>query len=79
MCFLEQGGNWDNYFLLIEFTYNNFYHYSTGMAPFESLYGRRCKTRLYWDESRESVMLGPDIVQRITEKNKIIMKKMKAS
>jgi hypothetical protein len=41
-CVLEQGGSWDAYFPLIEFTYNNSFHSSIGMAPFEALYGRGC-------------------------------------
>ena len=40
-CVLEQGGLWDTYLPLIEFTYNNSYHSSIGMAPFKVLYGRR--------------------------------------
>src|SRR4030042_5224463 len=49
------------------------------MAPFEALYGRRCRTLLCLFESGESVVLGPDIVQQTTEKVKLIQEKMKAS
>ena len=52
-CVLEQRGSWDTYLLLIEFTYNNSYHSSIGMAPFEALYGWRCRTLLCWHESSE--------------------------
>lgn len=45
-CVLEKGGAWDSYLPLIEFTYNNSFHSSIGMAPFEALYGRRCQTFL---------------------------------
>jgi len=38
VCVLEQGGAWDSHLLLIEFTYNNSYHSSIAMAPFEALY-----------------------------------------
>jgi len=79
VCVLEQGGTWDSHLPLIEFTYNNSYHSSIGMAPFEALYGRRCRTPLCWFESGESVVLGPDIVQQTTEKVKMIQEKMKAS
>jgi hypothetical protein len=44
---LEQGGSWDTYLSLIEFTYNNSFHSSIGMPPFEALYGRRCRTPLF--------------------------------
>jgi len=78
VCVLEQGGTWDSHLPLIEFTYNNSYHSSTGMAPFEALYGRRCRTPLCWFESGERVVLGPEIVQQTTEKVKMIREKMKA-
>lgn len=45
-CVLEQGGAWDNHLALVEFTYNNGYHSSIGMAPYEALYGRKCRTPL---------------------------------
>ncbi|GAU43834.1 hypothetical protein TSUD_371130 [Trifolium subterraneum] len=78
-CVLEQGESWDSCLPLIEFTYNNSFHSSIGMAPFEALYGRRCRTPLYWYESGETVFLGPDIVQETTEKIRMIWEKMKAS
>ncbi|PNY05237.1 retrotransposon-related protein [Trifolium pratense] len=78
-CVLEQSVNWDSCLPLIEFTYNNSYHSSIGMAPFEALYGRKCRTPLCWFESGESVMLGPEIVQETTEKIRMIREKMKAS
>jgi hypothetical protein len=31
---------------LAEFSYNNSYQFSLKMAPFEALYGRRCRTLL---------------------------------
>ncbi|MCI27670.1 hypothetical protein A2U01_0048870, partial [Trifolium medium] len=49
------------------------------MAPFEALYGRRCRTPLCWYESSENVVLGPEIVQETTEKIKMIREKMRAS
>jgi len=57
---------------LIEFTYNNNFHSSIGMAQFEALYGRRCRTPLCWYESGENAFLGPDVVQETTEKVKMI-------
>ena len=49
------------------------------MAPFEALYGQRCRTPLCWFESEESVVLGPELVHQTTEKVKMIREKMKAS
>ena len=76
-CVLEKGGAWDCYLPLIEFTYNNSFHSSIGMAPFEALYGRRCRTPLCWYESGESAVVGPEIVQQTTEKIKMIQDKMR--
>lgn len=56
---LEQGGNWDNYLLLIEFTYNKKFHLSVRMAPFEALHSRRYIMPLCWCEFGESVVLRP--------------------
>lgn len=78
-CVLEQGGSWENHLPLIEFTYNNSYHSSIGMAPFEALYGRRCRTHLCWYETGENDVIEPEIVQQTTEKVKMIQEKMKAS
>lgn len=78
-CILEQGGSWDTHLPLVEFTYNNSYHSSIGMTPFEALYGRRCRTPLCWHESGESVVLGPEIVRETTKTVKMIRDKMKIS
>ena len=79
VCVLEQEGAWDSYLPLIEFTYNNRFHSSIEMAPFEALYGRRCRKHLCWYESSESVVVGPEIVQQTTDKIKMIREKMKIS
>ena len=79
VCVLEQGGAWDGHLPLIEFMYNNSYHSRIGMAPFEALCGRRCRSPLCWFESGESVVLGPELVHQTTEKVKMIREKMKAS
>ena len=76
---MEQGVSWVECLPLIEFTYNNSFHSSIGMAPFEALYGRRCRTSLCWFESGESALLGPDVVQETTAKVKMIPENMKAS
>lgn len=65
--------------LLIEFTYNNNFHSSIGMDPFEVLYARRYKTPLCWHESHESAVMGPEIIQQTFEKIKMTQENMKAS
>nr|KYP33716.1 Transposon Ty3-G Gag-Pol polyprotein [Cajanus cajan] len=55
------------------------YHSSIGMAPYEVLYGRRCRTPLCFVEPKENAMLGPEIVQQTTEQVKMIQERMKAT
>ena len=43
-CILEEEGDWGRYLPLVEFAYNKSYHSSIGMAPFEALYGRKCRS-----------------------------------
>ena len=45
-CVIDFGGQWDQFFPLAEFAYNNSYHSSIDMAPFEALYGKRCRSRI---------------------------------
>lgn len=58
----SEGGTWSSYLSLIECTYNNSFHASIRVVPYEALYRRGCKTPLCWYESGESVMLGPKTV-----------------
>ncbi|KAK2449583.1 hypothetical protein QL285_008768 [Trifolium repens] len=78
-CVLEDGGSWSNHLHLIEFAYNNSYHASIGMAPFEALYGRKCRTPLCWTEVGDRGILGPDLIQETTLKIKSIREKMKVA
>ena len=56
----------------MEFAYNNSYQASTEMAPFEALYGRKCKTLVCWDEVGERILVGPELVQITSEKVKVV-------
>ena len=61
-CMIEFKGSWDTHLSLMEFAYNNSYQSSIGMAPFEALYGRKCRTPLCWDEVGERRLIGPELV-----------------
>jgi hypothetical protein len=50
---LHYGKDWDKCLSLVEFSYNNSYQSSLKMAPFEALYGRRCRTPLNWSQAGE--------------------------
>jgi hypothetical protein len=59
---MEHQGSWDKNLPWAEFSYNNSYQESLKMAPFEVLYGRRCRTLLNWIEPGEKVIFGPDLI-----------------
>ncbi|GJT31499.1 putative reverse transcriptase domain-containing protein [Tanacetum coccineum] len=67
-CVMDFGGSWDTHLPLIEFSYNNSYHTSIKCAPFEALYGQKCRSPVIWTEVGESQLIGPEIMQETTEK-----------
>ncbi|KAI3734216.1 hypothetical protein L6452_13680 [Arctium lappa] len=71
-CVIDFGGSWDSHLPLVEFAYNNNYHSSIGMAPFEALYGRKCITPVCWLKAGEKQFAGPEIVQETVDKVKEI-------
>ncbi|KAG8479786.1 hypothetical protein CXB51_029317 [Gossypium anomalum] len=78
-CILEFEGNWERYLPLIEFAYNNSYQSSIKMAPYEALYGRKCRTPLYWTELSERKIHGVDLIRETKEKVKVIRDSLKAA
>ncbi|KAL6311082.1 hypothetical protein AAG906_021193 [Vitis piasezkii] len=66
-CILDLQGNWDDHLPLVEFAYNNSFQASIGMAPFEALYGRKCRSPICWNDVGEMKLLGPELVQLIFE------------
>ena len=65
---LDFLGSWDRYIPLMEFSYNNSYQSSIGMAPSEALYGRRCGTPMCWKELNEHKIICPNLVKDTEEK-----------
>ncbi|GKB70426.1 putative reverse transcriptase domain-containing protein [Tanacetum coccineum] len=55
------------------------YHSSIQCAPFEALYGRKCRSPVLWAEIRESRLIGPELVQETTDKVVLIKEKLKAA
>ena len=78
-CVLNYSTKWDECLPLAEFAYNNSYQESIKMAPFEALYGRRCRTPLNWSEPGERELYGVDMVEEVEEKVKMIQANMKAA
>ncbi|GJU93668.1 putative reverse transcriptase domain-containing protein [Tanacetum coccineum] len=78
-CVMDFGGSWDAHLPLVEFSYNNSYHASIKCAPFEALYGRKCRSPVIWTEVGESQLIGPELVQETTEKIFQIKERLKTA
>ena len=61
-CISDFKGNWYKHLPLVEFAYNNSFHSSISMAPYEALYGRRFRSPIGWFEVGEPSLLGPDLI-----------------
>ena len=78
-CVMEFRGNWVEHLPLIEFAYNNSFQSSIGMAPYEALYGRPCRSPMCWMESGEASLIGPELVQETTDKIRVIRDRLLAA
>jgi hypothetical protein len=78
-CALQHGGSWDKSLPYVEFSYNNSYQASLKMSPFEALYGRKCRTPLYWDQTRERQFFGPELIQEAEEQVRIIRENLRVA
>nr|GEW65908.1 putative reverse transcriptase domain-containing protein [Tanacetum cinerariifolium] len=67
-CVIDFGKGWDRHFSLVEFSYNNSYHTSINAAPFEALYGHKCRPPICWAEFGDGQLTCPEIVRETTEK-----------
>jgi hypothetical protein len=72
VCVLQYDKHWDKCLPMVEFSYNNSYQTSLKMAPFEALYGRRCRTPLSWSQTGERKIFGLELVNEVEEKVRII-------
>ncbi|GKD43810.1 putative reverse transcriptase domain-containing protein, partial [Tanacetum coccineum] len=78
-CVIEFGNGWDRHLPLVELSYNNSYHTSIKAAPFEALYGRKCRSPVCWAEVGEAQLTGPEIIHETTEKIFKIRDRMQAA
>ena len=78
-CAVDFQGSWEKYLLLAEFSYSNNYQSTIGMAPYEDLYGKKCRSQLHWYEIWENKYLGPELVSQATEAIEKIRKRLKTS
>ena len=78
-CVIDFGGSWDTYLPLADFSYNNSYHASISMPPYEILYGRECTTPICWDEVGQRVLDSTEIVQRTIENIQMVRERLKTT
>eukprot|EP00253_Pinus_taeda_P022952 PITA_22952 len=75
---MQQPTLWEEYLHLVEFTYNNGYHTSTQMSPFEVMYGRKCRTPTNWGGPEDKLNLGPKMLKEMEEMVKKVRVNLKA-
>ncbi|GJR39766.1 hypothetical protein Tco_1215450 [Tanacetum coccineum] len=78
-CVIDFGNGWEGHLPLIEFSYNNSYHASIKAAPFEALYGRKCRSPVCWAEVGDARLTGPELVHETTKKIVQIKHRMQAA
>ncbi|GKA79944.1 putative reverse transcriptase domain-containing protein [Tanacetum coccineum] len=67
-CVIDFENSGDRHFPLVEFSYNNSYHASIKAAPYEALYGRKCRSTVCLSEVGDSQFTGPELIHDTTEK-----------
>nr|GEV05003.1 putative reverse transcriptase domain-containing protein [Tanacetum cinerariifolium] len=67
-CVINFRKGWVKHLSLAEFSYNNSYHASIKAAPYEALYGRKCRSPVCWAEVGEAQLTGPELIQETTKK-----------
>nr|GFB01588.1 putative reverse transcriptase domain-containing protein [Tanacetum cinerariifolium] len=78
-CAIDFGKGWVNHLPLVEFLYNKSYHATIKAAPFEALYGLKCRSPVCWTEVGEAQILGPELIQETTKKIVQIKERMQAA
>ncbi|GKA57036.1 putative reverse transcriptase domain-containing protein [Tanacetum coccineum] len=78
-CVIDFGNGWERHLPLIEFSYNNSYHASIKAAPFEALYGWKCRSPVCWAEVKDAQLTGPELIHETTEKIVQIKQRIQAA
>ncbi|GJT84619.1 putative reverse transcriptase domain-containing protein [Tanacetum coccineum] len=78
-CVIDFENGWDRHLPLIEFSYNNSYHTNIKVAPFETLYGRKCRSPVCWTKVGDTQLTGPEIIHETTEKIVQIKQRIQAA
>jgi hypothetical protein len=67
MYVIDKPSKWEDYLHLVEFYYNNGYHTSLKMGPFEAFYGKKCNTQVSWDNPANRAVVGPKLLREMEE------------
>nr|GEU34751.1 hypothetical protein [Tanacetum cinerariifolium] len=67
-CVIDFEKGWVKHLPLCGFLDNSSYHASIKAAPYEALYGRKCRSPVCWAEVGEAQLTGPELIQETTEK-----------
>nr|GEY43459.1 putative reverse transcriptase domain-containing protein [Tanacetum cinerariifolium] len=78
-CVIDYGKGWVKHLTLAEFSYNNSYHASIKVVPYEALYGRKCRSPVCWAEVGEAQLTGPKLIQETREKIVLIKQRIQAT
>jgi hypothetical protein len=78
-CALQYGRSWYKSLPYAEFSYNNSYQESLKMTPFEMLYGRRCRTLLFWNEMGERKVFGLDILKEAEKQVRMLKENLRVT
>ena len=78
-CVLDFQGSWEEHLLLVEFVYNNSYHFMNSMAYYEALYGMPCGSPICCAEPEDILLLGLDLVRDMIEKIVVIQDRILAT
>nr|GEW01372.1 putative reverse transcriptase domain-containing protein [Tanacetum cinerariifolium] len=78
-CVIDFENGWERDLPLVEFSYNNSYHASIKVAPFEDLYGRKCQSPICWAEVGDAQLTGPELIHETTVKIVQIQQRIQAA
>nr|GEV24453.1 putative reverse transcriptase domain-containing protein [Tanacetum cinerariifolium] len=78
-CMIDFGNGWERHLPLVKFSYNNSYHASIKVAPFEALYGRKYQPPVCWAEVRDAQLTGPELIHEKTKKILQIKQRIQAA
>jgi hypothetical protein len=78
-CALKYGKSWDKSMSYAEFSYNNSYQDSIEMAPYEALYGRQCRTPMFWSQTGENQVFRLEVLKDVEKQVQMVRESLKVA